>query len=217
MSEQSSPIITEFRADHPLLREALAAVPGMRITWEREIPIDDERSRVLLWAEGDDFAAFEAAIEEDPTATAPERVVRFDDKRLYQLTIKNEGNETTLQPTLIEQGAVIQQLSATHQGWECRFTFPSREEFAAFQEVCARQDVDVTLDRIYVREAPSLPSGAGLTAAQREILLAALEAGYFEIPRDASLADVGEVVGISGNAASERLRRGMRTLVNQLQ
>jgi predicted DNA binding protein len=37
--------------------------------------------------------------------------------------------------------------------------------------------------------------------------------GYFEIPREASTSDIGDRLGISAQAVSERLRRGHRKLV----
>ena len=49
---------------------------------------------------------------------------------------------------------------------------------------------------------------------QREALVLALEMGYFEIPREATLEAVAERLDISTKAASERLRRGQTNLLN---
>lgn len=53
----------------------------------------------------------------------------------------------------------------------------------------------------------------GVTDPQREVLLLALERGYYTVPRNASLSDLAGDLGISSQAASERLRRGTQTLV----
>lgn len=216
MTTADAPVIAEFRLDHPLLRSALSAVPDMRLSWEDTTPIDDERTRILLWADGGDFEAFEAAVEDDPTVTSPERSVRFGDRRLYQFQVIGEGDEPTIYPVIVEQGTIVHRFVGTYEGWECRCTFPSGAEFAVFRDTCAAENIDMTLHSRYEQQPTTSPFAPNLTDPQQELLLTALEAGYFEIPRDASLAEVGERVGITGNAASQRLRRGMRTLVEQL-
>jgi predicted DNA binding protein len=47
-----------------------------------------------------------------------------------------------------------------------------------------------------------------LTDRQRECLRAALRAGYFEVPRECTLADVAEQMGVDKSTASETIRRG---------
>lgn len=206
-------VITELRLEHPILRHALAQVPEMQLTWERSDPIDDDRIRVVLWAESGDFDAFEAALADDPTVTPPRKIIEFDEQRLYQLDLVEKGRRTSIYPILVKQGGIIQELTATHQGWEFRASFPEYEDFRAFREFCDRYDIGITLHSVYVRDTAIESTGDELTEQQREFLLTALEVGYFEIPRRASLAEVADEVGISSNAASERLRRGMRTLV----
>lgn len=46
-----------------------------------------------------------------------------------------------------------------------------------------------------------------------ELVLTAAEAGYFEVPREVSLAELADREGISDVTASERLRRGIGRLV----
>jgi hypothetical protein len=48
---------------------------------------------------------------------------------------------------------------------------------------------------------------------RREVLLVALEQGYYTVRRNASRAERAGEVDISSQAASERLRRGTQTLV----
>ncbi|MFP4628968.1 MAG: helix-turn-helix domain-containing protein [Halobacteriales archaeon] len=78
--------------------------------------------------------------------------------------------------------------------------------------------VGVTIERIN----PLGPEVAGsparrfdLTPAQEAALLAALEAGYFEVPKAATAAAVAETLDISPSAFLERLRRGQANLVRQ--
>lgn len=52
-----------------------------------------------------------------------------------------------------------------------------------------------------------------LEPMDRELLLTALEMGYFEIPREATLRDVAAEFDISDLEAKERLARGMSTVL----
>jgi predicted DNA binding protein len=53
----------------------------------------------------------------------------------------------------------------------------------------------------------------GLTAPQRQALLLAVEHGYYDVPRNGTLTDIAGELDISEQAASQRLRRGTRSLL----
>lgn len=205
-------ILVEFALDHPILREALSHAPEMRLSWERSDSIGD-RIRVLLWAEGGDFDAFEHALADDPTVTPPLRVIEIGDRRLYQLELVDEGQETSIYPILVEEGGMIHELTATHEGWEFRVAFPDRRTFQQFREFCQDHRIGMDIRRLYEQRAGSEGSEFGLTERQRETLVTAIDCGYFEIPRESSLAELAERLGVSENAASERFRRGAKRLV----
>jgi len=54
---------------------------------------------------------------------------------------------------------------------------------------------------------------SNLTETQRDTLLTALQAGYFDVPRRINLQDLAEQFGISDTALSQRLRRGLTELL----
>jgi predicted DNA binding protein len=186
-------------------------VPETELTWERSDAVDDD-IRVLLWAAGGDFEEFEEALEDDPTVTVPLRTVEIGDRRLYQLELIDEGRETSVYPLLIEEGGLVHELTATHEGWEFRVGFPGREAFRRFHAFCRDHGIEIVLRQIYDQRGAPEDDGLRLTGPQREALLAAIDCGYFEIPRESSLADLADQLGVSENAASERLRRGMKRL-----
>jgi predicted DNA binding protein len=67
--------------------------------------------------------------------------------------------------------------------------------------------------------APLLdPSGVApdLTARQREVLLTAVEAGYYELPRESTTEEIADGVGIGRRTAEDHLRRAERKLVEAL-
>lgn len=207
-------IIVEFSLDHPILRETLQSVPEMRLRWERSDPFDDH-IRVLLWAEGGDFGDFEEALEDDPTVSSPLRTIDVDDRRLYELDLVEQGRETSVYPLMIEEGGIIHELTATREGWKFRAGFPDRDSFRRFDGFCRDHGIEMDVHQVYEQRAGSDNRGYGLTESQREILLAAIDCGYFDIPRGCSLSELAERLDISQNAASERLRRAMDQLVER--
>ena len=73
--------------------------------------------------------------------------------------------------------------------------------------------VDVTVDRVgdHARLGGSL--AGRLTRRQFEAIDVACRIGYYEVPREASLAEVAQELGISESAASSLLRKAERALV----
>ncbi len=72
---------------------------------------------------------------------------------------------------------------------------------------------DVTVD--YVGSYPGPPSSADLTARQRDALAAAEAVGYYEVPREGSVADVAERLDCAPSTASNHLRKAEAALVRQ--
>jgi predicted DNA binding protein len=96
-----------------------------------------------------------------------------------------------------------------------KMLFPDRSSFSNFRQTCEEAGVNATIESIHSGSVEQSSADADLTSAQREILTRAVEVGYFDIPRQTTLRGLGEEVGVSGQAASERLRRGMDTLVRE--
>jgi len=83
----------------------------------------------------------------------------------------------------------------------------------------AGEAVGVTLERIYplaAGEGDSVSRRWSFTPPQEAALRAALSAGYFQVPREATATEVGEELGISKSAFLERLRRGLASLLDDV-
>ncbi|SDC02829.1 helix-turn-helix domain-containing protein [Natrinema hispanicum] len=208
-------LLTTFRIDYPILRTALAHAPDIEITWERSDLIGDGTQQLLVWADGPAFGTFEAGLEADPTVKPPTRVVEFDERRLYQLELTPEGRRASVYPTVVETGAILQDATATEKGWDIRAALPDEETLDQYHAFFTGRDFDVELKQLYEDWNPnhSSQSQFGLTDRQHEILVAAVDEGYLDIPRSCSLAELGTQFDISSNAASERFRRGSKTLI----
>ncbi|MFC7165799.1 helix-turn-helix domain-containing protein [Halospeciosus flavus] len=232
-------LIAEFRLESPglVLYETRRAVPGVHLDVEQEVGTDPQRPLFFFWAEPADgsetilhgadatggadpatdaatdaLATFERALRVDPSVTDETLLNRLPERHLYRVQFSEEL-ETVMYPEYVELGAELLALHGDADGWHTRMRFPDREVFARFRTVCADLGVAFDLQRVYGgSQANDDGADHGLTGRQREAVDAALRAGYFDVPRGTTLEAVAEELGISAQSASERLRRGVRTL-----
>lgn len=204
-------IFIEVELDHPLLREALRAVPEAEVEWIRNTNADGDWE-LVFWANGEELERFDTALGEDPTVT-PVRSIDVGDQRLYQMRIIDRGADTDLYPVLVDVGGIVMSAEVTSEGWLCRFGFPDQDGVERFFESARRHGVSFHVHRVSELEDVESPGDHGLTDTQRETLQMALDTGYFEIPRETTLQDLSAELGISDNAVSQRLRRGMKAML----
>lgn len=88
---------------------------------------------------------------------------------------------------------------------------PSRRALDDLFHDLRAADFDVRVERLLMRDS-DFPNSV-LTPPQRETLKLAYERGYYEIPRGASLMELAGELGVSDQACSERLRRGVQRLL----
>jgi hypothetical protein len=72
--------------------------------------------------------------------------------------------------------------------------------------------LEFEVESVRTDSPPEDPSSPDLTDRQAEVLATAFEAGYFEIPRGATVAEVADASGVSKSTASDVLRRAIRNL-----
>ena len=209
-------MIVKFTLQQPTLLQALRHSPSTRIVWEQTDVTDNDERLLLFWAESEDYEAFEAGMYEDPTVTAPRHLTEFSDRRLYQVEQIGEGRAQSVYPALVEAGGVVQELTADRDGWHFQVVFPDHEALSHFHDVCNEHDLPFSLVQKYERsDDREVSDDFGLTEKQREMLVSAVEYGYFEVPRGTDLRVLADEMGISHQAASERLRRAVDLLVRR--
>ncbi|WP_435319256.1 helix-turn-helix domain-containing protein [Haloarchaeobius sp. TZWSO28] len=210
-----SMLIAEFTIDHPVLREALRRVRDIEVVWEETYETETGLTKMLAWITSADFEGVEAAITDDSAMADFTMLAEVGDRRLYRLTFDDPGRDANLMPVLMDVGGVLQEAIGTNEGWWCRVRFPDRESLEQVYQFCGDNDISFSFDRMYEETDWGVGKGPKLTAAQREILLEALDSGYLSIPREVSLAELSGRLDISENAASERFRRAVRSLVEE--
>lgn len=115
---------------------------------------------------------------------------------------------------MMESDAHLLSARGTADTWEFELRFPTHEALSQFQEYCLNANIQLDVGRIYNPTRPGSGRWFGLTSAQKDTLLRAVEGGYYSIPRGMSTQDLAEEFGISDQAVTERLRRAIVTLVD---
>ncbi|MFB6133804.1 MAG: helix-turn-helix domain-containing protein [Halanaeroarchaeum sp.] len=83
-------------------------------------------------------------------------------------------------------------------------TLPERSQLASLITELENAGATVTTDRILTSPA-DLENDEMLTDKQREAFIAAIESGYYDSPRQATLDDIAAELGVSKSAVSQRL------------
>ncbi|SEK48477.1 helix-turn-helix domain-containing protein [Haloferax larsenii] len=197
--------------DLPLMG-AFERAPEMRLDVEQTITTESGRPVLFVWADGGDFDAFEAGLDDDETVVDPTLMESLPEQRLYRLFVADDA-DTTVFPTDAEVGASRLDASFTVDGLHTRMRFPDRDALRCYRQRCAERDVEMSVHRIY-RGDTTDQNGYGLSPKQRQVLSLAAKRGYFEVPREVSLTELADELDISAQSTSERLRRGVDQLVS---
>jgi len=149
---------------------------------------------------GDEIRAHPDIFEYDQLYLGDRRTIaqyEADEKSLYEFLW--ESSLPPEFPIIVENGKMEFDITAT------------QEQFEAFGDALdetGRQYDLVTL--VHTEEQDTL-----LTDRQRECLTVAQRHGYFAVPRECTLAELADALGIDKSTASETIRRGTARIVGQ--
>lgn len=203
-------IITDITvpAEQFALGRLLEEYPDIKIELERIVPLQSGIIP-LFWVEGGEREALEKTLQSDPLTQDVHILTEVDGQYLFEIKWSPEIDHL-VQPLLATDAEVLT-AEGTVNAWEFRLQFPTQQALTDFLTQCRDHDVAIELRRLY---NPTLPEKGGqLTEDQYEIIATAYERGFWNIPRNSTLEDLAAEFEISGNSASQRLRRGISTLV----
>lgn len=197
-------------ADAFAVEQALSTAPEMTIEADHLASHGPKEVFPFLWATGGDFERFHDALAADPTVTDVSVAEETENEMLYRM----EWNDSfcSLIHDIVDHHAAIMEARAKDDEWNLRLRFSKEDMVKSFQDHFHEQGHQFEVKQLYHPTEPR-QRAFGLTAEQHKALVAAVNEGYFQIPRTASTEEVSEALGISANATSERLRRGCETLI----
>lgn len=194
--------------DFPLGR-ALAEAPDMQVELERIVPTGSG-ALPFFWLWGDDVDAFVANLEGEPGI---ENVSVLDEVEDGALVRARWTEQPGLIEGILESKAALLEVRRYDEVWRFRLRSPDREAIAGLQRYCADNDIDLRLNWIHTLTEIEAGEQYGLTDDQRETIVTAFRAGYFDEPRRITLEELSEEFDVSPRAVSKRMRRGLRNLV----
>ncbi|WP_161972946.1 MULTISPECIES: helix-turn-helix domain-containing protein [Halostella] len=196
-----------------ILAHTLAAVPDATVEIERVAAATENRVTPYFWVHSDDLDAFDAALREDDTARNPEQLESDGSDRLYRVDWHAEDHGIV--EVLARSEATVLKAVA-NDTWQVRILFPDEDSLSTFHDGCRTAGLSFTVERLYHPDDLGDTHEHGVTEEQRTALVAAYRAGYFAVPRNATLAEVADDLDISSNALSSRLRRGNANLIERV-
>lgn len=179
---------------------------------ERVVPLD-ERRIPFVWATGEDFERFERHLRDSEVVTHAEALTRVGNSVLYHVKWATE-HETFLNGLGEARGTIME--AHGDSTWSFAVRFRNHADLTRFHQFYQDGEFPVHIERVYtLDEEPRTDYGFGLTPDQREALTLAVERGYFAVPRETKLDDVADELGITRQAASERVRRATETVLRK--
>ncbi|WP_435074422.1 helix-turn-helix domain-containing protein [Halorubrum sp. HHNYT27] len=198
--------------DSPVLETSIERAAAVDITLEQQTAIDSALD-LTLWAGSDDLDAFENGLDADETVSRWVAVGGTDTRKLYQIRLTAEASSSIDYHRWTDGQAVFLSADREVRGWTVEAYFPERSVLRQF--ATASESNGVQFDLLEVSELKQLQDTQqfGLSEIQAQTLLTALARGYYSVPRKVNLEELAEPLGVSHQAVSERLRRGVGSLI----
>jgi predicted DNA binding protein len=205
----SAVIRARFRIELPAgiwIRDVSTAFPEATLRLLTGVPKGD-RALELGEVRAEDAEPVAEAIRTHPDVTAYESLYADEGRAIAQYEAVEQALYEFLWasslppefPIVVEDGEMAFDLTAT------------RAQFEAFGDALDRRGANYELlTLVHTDEEDGL-----LTDRQAECLAVAHREGYFDVPRECSLTDVADSLGVDTSSASETLRRATDRVVGQ--
>lgn len=190
--------------------EASSLPDGAKIAFERLASLH-AGSPCSLVATGDGLEAALRAWRDSPAVDELSLASQTPAGAVYHLTWHDAPPDFLAH--VRSAGGVVRSAVARGAAWTFELRFPDAVTASTFYGTYAR-DHAFDIEALGSNETSEMTRGSGPTTKQREALRRAFEAGYFEVPRRTTMADIAAELDISTAALSQRLRRGITSYVD---
>lgn len=199
--------------DAPVLETSVEFASDVTVTLKQQTPTGDESLDLTVWASGDDLESFERGLHADGTVTRWVAIGGTDERKLYRIRLTRTASNSLDYHRWTDGQAVFLSVTREVRSWTVDAYFPNRSVLQQFEAGCEANGVQ--FDLLEVSESNELRDAQqfGLTQVQAETLLTALDRGYYSIPREVNLEELAAPLDVSHQAVSERLRRGVGSLI----
>lgn len=204
-------IVADFSvpAEAFCLGETLDTLPGAAVELDQVVAHSPDHVMPFVWVIDAGLEAFSSAVAADPTVENAAVTDSFEDAHLFEVTWADVVSDRL--HTVLDHAGVLLEARGTGDEWRLQVRFVDRSQFSDFEDHF-RTFGPLTLHRMTTPRTPGAVH-YGVSSKQREALLAAYDAGYYDTPSSATGEDLARRLGVTQQAVSRRLQRGVRTLV----
>lgn len=192
-----------------VLGQALEGCEFVEVSLTQLVPV--ERTLVpYFWVEVADPDEFEAGVRSDERVDSLTKLDSGSGRNLYRIDWATEIDG--LLDALQDHDLIVEGATGTTQSWQFRVRGPDHGTLSSFQRACNDHDVPIRVHRVRTADERGTDRYR-MSDKQREAVELAYANGYFSVPRETTLEELGEMVGISGQSFGRRLARGLTNLV----
>lgn len=164
-----------------------------------------------VWVVGEPCETFEAVLADAPELDGFEVDDNLDDGTLYRVDWRHDADSVV--KVLVDHDAVLLEAGGNAESWQFDIRFPDADVLSDFHDACREVGIALDVDRLYNRVEGPDGTVTDMTEAQHSLLERAFDAGYFDVPRQTTLKELSDRLGISDQAANERMRRGLHAVL----
>jgi hypothetical protein len=199
----------DVASTHLLAGRLLAGCPDASAELERVVPTHGPRIP-LVWIRSSDQPTVRRQFAAHDCVTAVETCAEDGDWALYRLSVVDP--EPGIFDCIRAVDGMVSHAAGDDRWWQVIVYCRREGDVSALQAACDERDIEIQPQSIK-HDHIALGREQALTREQHEALAVAFEGGYFDVPRQTTLQEIAETVGISDQAVSARIRRGVGTLL----
>ncbi|MCU4719635.1 helix-turn-helix domain-containing protein [Halapricum hydrolyticum] len=194
-------------------------IPGATPETVRDVSLD-----LTAVIRNDETVVLQLLVPRRERYEAREILARLDAEIIDEITVGSatmllveilDHFDGTLDPPEDNEGSVLRGVRADGR-WLFRIQFPDRERMRDQMAQWNRDDRAVKLLSLFTKTYGADSNPYGLSLTDCVTLRTAYEAGYFTVPQETSLSELGEDLGVSDTVVSRRIRRALDTLLARI-
>ncbi|WP_114578758.1 helix-turn-helix domain-containing protein [Saliphagus sp. LR7] len=198
------------------LSRTLEALPQLEVRVKSVVTESSSQVMPLVWISGESKADLEEALAADSSVDQFDHLLEDTEAEEWLYRIEyDSGVEEMRSAIFVNDGTILDaQCAANH--WTFRLLFPERDDLSEAVTELESQGIDIDIRRmVEAGRNADLEATAALTESQEKAITEAYKQGYYDVPRQISLEELANDLGISHQALSERLRRANKVLAGE--
>ena len=200
---------TIHRDDFPL-SAVFEQLANVTIELDRVVPTG-ESVIPYFWISADDTDKLATDLSAD-IGINQIKVIDQVEKQMFVRIDWNLDHESIL-TAIVNTNITLLSGIGTQKQWTFAVRAGEQQDLSDFQTYCRDNDIPLELTELHAVSSLKSDREYDLTDGQRNALILAYSNGYFDSPRDATQGDLAEELGITRQAVSSRVQRGMRRLI----